>query len=144
MNTGKTTHNRVDSSQTGDGGVQKQKRSEKRKTDARSATTNKQKNYNCKSRWLTKVCSNLVGIKMMLNRKQEETGWNKHVAVEIKRLHWEWVNVNGREILPCLSCLTVFIIYNHYNAPKLLHSTKDYGHQSCFEQFGTLLIKWNH
>lgn len=50
MNTGKMTHNRVDSSQTGDGGVQKKKRSEKRKTDARSATTNKQKNYNCKSR----------------------------------------------------------------------------------------------
>ena len=80
---------------------------------------------------------------MMLNGKQDETGWNEHVAVHgnIKTaLRMVHVNVNGRKILPCLSCLTVFIIYNHYNAPKL-HSTKDYGHQSCFEHFGTILIK---
>lgn len=116
------THNRVDSSQTGDGGVQKKKRSEKRKTDARSATTNKQKNYNCKSRWLTKVCSNLVDIKMMLNGKQEETGWNEHVACSA----WKYKDCieNGACECKWQKDFTLFVLSNGIHNIQSLQCSK--------------------
>ena len=55
-----------------------------------------------------------------------------------------WIHFYFRHWCLCLPWICFWRHFMHqYDAPRLLHSTTDYGHKSCLEHFGALLdVNW--